>query len=55
VVEARNNMEYFCNDTDRRELKFWEKIPSRCYFVPQRFHKNWPGIDTGPLRPGAGE
>jgi len=50
-------MEYSCKDNDRRELKFFEKkkIPSRCYFVPQRFHENWPGIDTGPLRPGAGE
>jgi hypothetical protein len=48
-------MEDSFNDTDSRELKLWEKIPFVRYFVPQRFHKYWPGIDTGPPRSVAGE
>jgi hypothetical protein len=48
-------MEDSFNDTDSRELKMWEKIPSLWYFVLQGFHKYWPGIDTGPPRPVAGE
>ena len=32
------NMEGWCNDTDRGELKYWERNLSQCHFVHDKSH-----------------
>jgi len=44
-------MEPWCNDTHRRNPKYWEKNLSQCHFVYHKSHKDLPEIYSG-LREG---
>jgi len=38
------------NDTVRRKQKYSEKNLSQYYFVHNKYHMDWPGIEAGPRR-----
>jgi len=38
------------NDIDKGKLKYLEKNMFQCPIVYHKFHIDWPGIETEPLR-----
>ena len=45
LLIAKFRVEHWCNDTDRGEVKKWEK--NLFHFVHQKSLMNWPGIEPG--------
>ena len=46
ICNSQNFMEQWWNDTDRENLKYWEKKLSQFYLVHHKIHMERPAIET---------
>ena len=48
-MQVKISTEEWCNDTDWRKPKYAKETLSQCHPLHHKCHKDWPGIETGPL------